>query len=172
MGDFEWAQSQFDILKASTSKLIANDALDLSVFIMDNLGLDTTEVALRMYSQADLLVFQNRFEEAFEKIDSLIDGFPKHSLNDDILYLKAQIFKKKRDYEAAAANLQNIVDNHREEIRADNALFELAELYEIQLGDKEKAQSLYETLFIDFSSSTFAVEARKKYRILRGDNIQ
>ncbi len=172
MGDFEWAQSQFDILKASTSKLIANDALDLSVFIMDNLGLDTTEVALRMYSQADLLVFQNRFDEAFVKIDSLIDLFPEHSLKDDILYLKAQIYKKKRDYEEAAVNLEEIVENHKEEIRADNALYELAEIYEIHLGDKEKAQSLYETLFIDFSSSTFAVEARKKYRILRGDNIQ
>jgi tetratricopeptide (TPR) repeat protein len=172
MGDFEWAQSQFDILKASTSKLIANDALDLSVFIMDNLGLDTTEVALKMYSEADLLVFQNRFEEAFGKIDSLIQAFPEHSLKDDILYLKAQIYKKKRNYEAAATNLEEIVDNHKEEIRADNALYELAEIYELHLGDKEKAQALYETLFIDFSSSTFAVEARKKYRILRGDNIQ
>ncbi|MEM9821036.1 MAG: hypothetical protein AAF985_08185 [Bacteroidota bacterium] len=38
-GDFQWAQTQFDILKASTSKLIANDALDLSIFILDNLGL-------------------------------------------------------------------------------------------------------------------------------------
>lgn len=172
MGDFEWAQSQFDILKASTSKLIANDALDLSVFIMDNLGLDTTELALKMYSEADLLVFQNRFDEAFGKIDSLMDVFPDHSLKDDILYLKAQIYKKKRDYAQAAVNLEEIVQNHKEEIRADNALFELAELYETQLDDKEKAQALYETLFIDFSSSTFAVEARKKYRILRGDNIQ
>jgi tetratricopeptide (TPR) repeat protein len=172
MGDFEWAQSQFDILKASTSKLIANDALDLSVFIMDNLGLDTTEIALKMYSQADLLVFQNRFDEAFDKIDSLIQAFPDHSLKDDILYLKAQIYKKKREYEQAATNLEEIVESHKEEIRADNALYELAELYELHLGDKEKAQSLYETLFIDFSNSTFAVEARKKYRILRGDNIQ
>ncbi len=172
MGDFEWAQSQFDILKASTSKLIANDALDLSVFIMDNLGLDTTETALRMYSEADLLVFQNRFDEAFTKIDSLIDGFPQHALKDDIIYLKAQIFKKKRNYSDAAAYLEQIVENHKDEIRADNALFELAEIYELHLGNKEKAQSLYETLFIDFSNSTFAVEARKKYRILRGDKIQ
>ncbi|NNE26713.1 MAG: tetratricopeptide repeat protein, partial [Saprospiraceae bacterium] len=41
-GNFEWAQAQFDILKAATSRLIANDAIDLSVFIMDNMGLDTT----------------------------------------------------------------------------------------------------------------------------------
>lgn len=172
MGDFEWAQSQFDILKASTSKLIANDALDLSVFIMDNLGLDSTITAMKLYSEADLLVFQNRFDEAFSKIDSLSEEFPQHALKDDILYLRAQIFKKQRKYEDAADALQSIIDNHKEEIRADNALFELAEMYEGQLANKEKAKALYETLFIDFSNSTFAVEARKRYRILRGDNIQ
>lgn len=171
-GDFQWAQAQFDILKSSTSKLIANDALDLSVFIMDNLGLDTTETALKLYADADLLVFQNRFGEAFAKMDSLKTSFPNHSLGDDVLYLKAQIQKKKRNYEEAAALLQEIVDNHPDEIRADNALFQLAGLYENQLEQPSKAQELYETLFIDYSNSTLAVEARKRYRILRGDDIQ
>ncbi|MCB0707548.1 MAG: tetratricopeptide repeat protein [Saprospiraceae bacterium] len=170
-GDFEWAQAQFEILKASTSKLIANDALDLSIFIMDNLGLDTTAESLGLYAQADLLIFQNRFEEAFSKLDELLVKFPEHSLYDDVLYSKAHIYRKKREYEMAASYYQQIIDNYGEEIRADNALFELAELYENQLGNPEKAQSLYEILFIDYSGSTFAVEARKRFRRLRGDNI-
>jgi TolA-binding protein len=171
-GDFQWAQAQFDILKSSTSKLIANDALDLSVFIMDNLGLDTTETAIKLYADADLLVFQNRFEAAFAKMDSLQAAFPGHSLGDDVLYLKAKIQKKQRNYEQAAALLQEIIDNHSDEIRADNAIYELAELYEQQLAQPSKAQALYETLFIDYSNSTLAVEARKRYRKLRGDDIQ
>lgn len=170
-GDFQWAQTQFDILKASTSRLIANDALDLSVFIMDNLGLDTTATALITYSQAELLVFQNKFDEAFDKMDSLLIAFPEHSLQDDVLYLKANVFMKKREYEKAATLYQTIVEKYNEEIRADNALFALAELYETQLNDLEKAKTLYETLFIDYSGSTFAVEARKRFRKLRGDNI-
>ncbi len=171
-GDFQWAQAQFDILKSSTSKLIANDALDLSVFIMDNLGLDTTETALKLYADADMLVFQNRFEAAFEKMDSLRQAFPNHTLGDDVLYLKAKIHQKKRSYEQAAALYQEIVDNHSDEIRADNALFKLAELYETHLQQPSKAQELYETLFIDYSNSTLAVEARKRYRKLRGDTVQ
>ena len=171
-GDFQWAQAQFDILKSSTSKLIANDALDLSVFIMDNLGLDTTETALKLYADADLLVFQNRFEAAFAKMDSLRTNFPGHSLGDDVLYLRAKIQKKKRNYEQAAALLQEIMDNHPDEIRADNAIYELAALYEQHLAQPSKAQALYETLFIDYSNSTLAVEARKRYRKLRGDDIQ
>ena len=171
-GDFQWAQAQFEVLKASTSKLIANDALDLSVFIMDNLGLDTTAQALTLYSQADLLVFQNRFADAFQKMDTLLQEFPEHALEDDVLYLKAQIYSKKREYEKAAETYQRIVENYSDGIRADNSLFRLAGLYENQLNDLEKAKSLYETLFIDYSGSTFAVEARKRFRILRGDDIQ
>jgi tetratricopeptide (TPR) repeat protein len=170
-GDFQWAQAQFDILKASTSKLIANDALDLSVFIMDNLGLDTTDRALRLFAEADLLTFQNRFDEAFAKLDSLLATFPKHSLDDDVLYARARIHSKLRDYSKAVELYQIIVDKYPEEIRADNALFELADLYENQLNDVNKAMQYYEKIFMDYSGSTFAVEARKRFRKLRGDNI-
>jgi tetratricopeptide (TPR) repeat protein len=170
-GDFQWAQAQFDILKAATSRFIANDALDLSVFIMDNLGLDTSDVALKLYADAELLVFQNRFAEAFQKLDTLRRDFADHTLQDDLLYLEAQIHKKKGQYELAAQKLTEIVEKHGEEIRADNALYELGQLYEHQLNDKEKASHYYETLFIDFSGSTLAVEARKRYRALRGDVI-
>jgi len=171
-GDFQWAQAQFDILKASTSKLIANDALDLSVFIMDNLNLDTTSAAISLYSGAEMLVFQNRFEDAFAKLDTLRREFPEHSLQDDILYLEAQIYEKKRDYVKAAALYQEIVDKYPQEIRADNALFAMAQLYETRLNDLEKAQALYEKVFIDYSGSVFAVDARKRYRFLRGDKMQ
>lgn len=170
-GDFQWAQAQFDVLKASTSKLIANDALDLSVFIMDNLGLDSTVAALNLYAEADLLVFQNQFDEAFLKLDTLLYEYPEHALEDDVLYLKAKIYQKQREFEQAAEALKRIIDKHPEEIRADNAIFQLGELYELHLGDIEKAKTLYETLFIDYSGSTYAVEARKRYRRLRGDDV-
>lgn len=171
-GDFQWAQAQFDILKASTSKFISNDALDLSVFIMDNLGLDTTATALSLYAQADLLVFQNRFQEAFQKLDTLLKSFPAHALEDDVLYLKSKIYQKMRDYDQQATLLQRIADSYPEEIRADNALFELATLYQTHLNDAEKAKTLFEKIFLEYASSTFAVEARKQFRILRGDKIQ
>ena len=171
-GDFQWAQAQFDVLKASTSKLIANDALDLSIFIMDNLGLDTTNRSLQLYAEADLLVFQNKFDDAFLKLDSLAREFPKHSLQDDILYTKSKIYFKKRDYKKAAEMLQKIVDEHIGEIRADNALFELAEMNEKQFNNPEKAKELYERIFTEFSGSTFAIDARKRFRKLRGDDVQ
>ena len=171
-GDFEWAQSQFDVLKASSSRLIANDALDLSVFIIDNLGLDTTTLALQTYADAELLVFQNRFDEAFAKLDELRTAFPGHDLEDDIVYLKGNVFVKLRRYGEAAAAYQAVLDGYPESIRLDNSLWKLANLYENQLGDPEKAKTLYETLFMDYSGSILAVEARKKFRELRGDALK
>ncbi|MBP6825984.1 MAG: tetratricopeptide repeat protein [Saprospiraceae bacterium] len=171
-GDFQWSQAQFDVLKASTSKLIANDALDLSVFIMDNLNLDTTAEAISLYSAAELLVFQNRFAEAFLKLDTLRSKFPEHSLQDDILYLEAQVFEKKREYEKAAALYKEVAEKYPEDIRADNSLYKLAQIYEFKLNDAEKAKPLYEKIFMDYSGSVFAVDARKRFRILRGDKVQ
>jgi tetratricopeptide (TPR) repeat protein len=170
-GDFEWAKAQFNVLKAATSKLISNDAIDMDVFIMENMGMDSSTEALAYYSQAELLVFQNRFAESFIKLDSLRKAFPDHSLEDDIYYLKAQVFRKIRQYDKAIEAYEKIVANYSDQIRADNALFEMAGLYEGPLKDKEKAKGLYEKLFTDFSGSTLAVEARKRFRILRGDKL-
>lgn len=170
-GDFEWAQEQFKILKGATSKLISNDAIDMSVFILDNLGMDTTEVTLQLFAQAELLTFQNKYEEALKYLDSINILFPEHSLDDDVLYNKAHIFRKQRKTQEMIDMYQKIIEKYPEEIRADNAIYELAELYETKLNDPEKAKGLYEKLFLDYSSSTFAVEARKRFRRLRGDEL-
>lgn len=171
-GDFEWAQTQFNVLKASTSKLISNDALDLSVFIMDNLNSDTTTDAMQLYATAEMLVFQNRFEEAFLRLDSIKNGYPENTLQDDILYLEAQIFEKKRDYTRASELYAQVAEKYPEDIRADNALYALAVLYEEKLNEPDKAKDLYEKIFLDYSGSVFAVDARKRFRILRGDKVQ
>lgn len=171
-GDFEWSQAQFDILKASTSKLISNDAIDRSVFIMDNMGIDSIVEPLQMYAATELLLFQNKYGEALGKLDTIKHLYGNHALRDDILYMEANIYKKLKDYDRAVKAYDEIITLHSEEIRCDNAIYELGLLYEQQLNEKEKAMELYEKLFIDFSNSTYAVDARKRYRILRGDEIQ
>jgi tetratricopeptide (TPR) repeat protein len=170
--DFDWAHTQFKVLKASTSKLIANDAMDMSVFIMDNFNLDTTHEAMGFFAQAELLIFQNRHQEALLKLDTLTARFPFHSLEDDVYYLKARIYVSERDYERAATLLNRIVDEFPEDIWADNALFKLGELYEGPLRNIDKAMAYYERIFTDYSGSTFAVDARKNFRRLRGDAVQ
>jgi tetratricopeptide (TPR) repeat protein len=171
-GDFEWSQAQFDILKASTSKLISNDAIDRSIFILDNMGTDSIVVPLQMYAETELLIFQNKYDEALAKLAEIKNTYVVHPLRDDILYLEANIFKNRKDLDSAIKAYNEVITLHPDEIRCDNAIFELAELYDIYLKDTTKAMELYEKLFIDYSNSTFAVEARKRFRKLRGDEIQ
>src|SRR4030095_53806 len=92
MGDFDWSQAQLDILKGSTSELVANDALALSVFLTDNMGLDTTSIPMKMYAHGDLLIFQNKFDDAIKTLDSVSAEFPDNSLDDDVLFAKGRIY--------------------------------------------------------------------------------
>lgn len=171
-GDFEWAQAQLDILKGSTSELISNDAIELSVFIMEHLNLDTTAKPMALFARADLLRYQNEIEAAFEVMDSVALQFEGHGLLDDIYFAKAEVFIKKGDYPKAVSLLERIIEEYKEGILVDNALFTLGELYEQRLEQPDKAMAYYQQILFDHSASTFSVEARKRYRRLRGDDVQ
>lgn len=169
-GDFEWAQGQLDVLKSSTSELIANDALHLSVLITENNPpADSNTTPLSMYARADLLEFQNKDLEALQVLDSIETTFPKHPLMDNILMERARIAKKRQEYNEAAMLLQKVVTNYGEDVLADDALFHLAGIYETFFKNKEEAKRFYEQLIVKYPGSTFVNEARKNFRRLRGD---
>jgi len=168
-GDFEWAQTQLAVLKASTTELIANDALDLSVFITDHLGLDTTNRTMEMYARGDLLFVQNRVDDAMLTLDSINVAYPGHALTDDILMQRAKINIKQRNYDKAVVFLNTLLLDFGEEILADDATFMLGELYDIYIKDPEKALDYYQSVILDYTGSLHTVEARKRYRRLRGD---
>lgn len=170
-GDFEWSQGQLDALKASTSKLISNDAIDLSLLITDNFNMDTTTAPMMMYARADLLAYQNRFTECIVTLDSILTEYPSHTLTDEIKMLKASIYVKEGKFDLARDLYQNIVDLHFADITADDALFKLALLEEQVYQDKTKAMALFEKLITDFPASLYVVEARKHFRALRGDDL-
>jgi tetratricopeptide (TPR) repeat protein len=171
MGDFEWSQAQLDVLKSATTELVANDALALSVFITDNMGLDTTPEPMKMYARADLLIFQNRFDEAVKSLDSLTDEYPNHALHDDVLFEKGRIYLKQQQFTEAAAMFDMIDENYSFDLLGDDALFQLAELEQNYLNDKDKAMELYKQILTKYKGSIYTVEARKRYRQLRGDEL-
>ncbi len=171
VGDFEWSQAQLDILKGSTSELISNDALELSVFITDNMGLDTTLYPMMMYARAQLLEFQKKYGDAINTMDSVINIYPGHGLADDILFSKAKIKIKEQKFQEALPFLEEVLKWHAEDLLGDDATYMLAQLYDKQLKDPEKAQQLYQDLIFNFKDSIYIVEARKRFRQLRGDQL-
>ena len=171
-GDFQWAQTQLKVLKSSTSQLIANDALDLSLLISNNTANDSIQDALKTYAKADLLAFQNKNIQAIDTLNLVLRNFKGHAIEDDALFKQAELFIKTEDYSLAKLNYLKIIQNIPESILTDDACFQLAELYNSKLNDPEKAKEMYQKIIFEFPSSIYLVDARKKYRKLRGDNIQ
>ena len=168
LGEFEWAKAQLDILKTATTQLIANNALELSLLIQDN-TVDSVEDALKLFAKADLLYQQNKFNEAFIYLDSIITEFPKHALTDDIAFKKAQIYTKQKEYNQAIKFYTIVINEHGSDILGDNALLNLAIIYEKNLNNIDEAKKNYEKFIENYGSSIFINEIRKRYRFLRGD---
>ncbi len=169
-GDFLWAKAQLDVLKASTSKLIANDAMELSLLITDNIGEDSTKTPLTLFSKAQLLSFQHRYDESLSTMDSVNVQFPLNSLGDDILYEKYRIAYARHQYDTAATFLLKVLEQFPNDILVDNALLDLGKLYEEQLNNKDKAMEYFQKLLFEQTGSIFVPEAREHFRRLRGDH--
>ncbi|MDP1799714.1 MAG: tetratricopeptide repeat protein [Bacteroidota bacterium] len=170
-GDFAWAKTQADVLKGATTKLIANDALNLSLIITDAIGVDTNDVPLRLFASAELMSVQHKYNEAIARMDSINLLFSTNTLGDDINYSKAQIYMSLGKYAEAEAMYKNILEYYGTELYGDDAQFKLAELYEKNLNDKEKAKASYQDVLTKYPGSIYTVEARKRFRELRGDNL-
>lgn len=169
--DFKWAKSQLKVLKGSASQLIANDAADLFLTISDNEPKDSIPTGLSKYAKADLLAFQNKNDEAIAVLDSVIVDFKGQSIEDEALFKKGKILIKQKRYNEAISNFSNIIALDKEGIYVDDVCYKMAELYNNELNNKEKAKEYYQKVIFDHPNSIYLVDARKKYRKLRGDNI-
>lgn len=170
-GDFIWAQSQLNVLKESTSKLIANDAMKLSILITDNLGLDSNYTAMTQFAKADLLLAQHKYSEAFVKYDSVVKFFPFHGLADEILMRKAQAWQEQGEWEKAIPLLEKVYTEHPQDITADDAIFQLAKIYDDHLFNTEKAMEWYRKILFEYKGSLHIVESRERFRALKGGEL-
>ena len=170
-GDFDWAEAQLKILKSSTSQLIANDALDLKLLISDNKYEDSLQTALKYYAKADLYAFQNKTDDAISLLDKILEEHKTENIISQTLFQQAKLYEKKKQYTKAEANYQEIITNYSDGILADDAHYYLAELYNTHLAKPEQAKELYEKIIFEHQDSIYFIEARKKFRMLRGDSI-
>lgn len=173
-GDFEVAQAQLDVLKRSTSKLISNDAIDLSLLITDNLSLDTTDIVMRMYAKAEMLAYQRKYIEALSLYDSLINKYQFHSLVDEALFEKYKIYYELEDFDNCIFALNKILDYSLNDILADDATYFLAKIYDEKINDINLALLNYNIIIEKFQGSIYYDFSRKKIRsiqIKQNDNL-
>ncbi len=169
-GDFDWALQQLKVLKASTTQLIANDALDLHLLINDHIKEDSLHIALKKYAKADLLAFQHKTKESIVVLSDILEMHKGDKIEDDALFLQAQLFDQQENYKAAIKNYKTIIKNLKESIFTDDAHYHLAKIY-LKLANEKAAKKEYEVILFYHPDSIYFVPAQKKYRKLRGDDI-
>ena len=170
-GDFDWALTQLKVLRGSTSQLMANDAMQLSLLISDNSLEDSTQTALKKYAQADLLGYQKKTKDAIAVLDDILLRHKGEKIEDEALLKQAQLLESIADYETAEFNYLKILTFYGDGILADDAHFALAELYRNVLDQPAKAKEQYEKIIYNFQDSYYFPQARKNFRSLRGDSI-
>ncbi|MGY4535704.1 tetratricopeptide (TPR) repeat protein [Mucilaginibacter sp. UYNi724] len=168
-GDFNWARRQLDILKAATTQLIANDALNLSLLISDNLHADSSGNALKIYARADLQIFAEQPAKAMITLDSIDKKYPGNALEADILMAKARILIQQKEFANAVVILKTISEKHTDDLWADDAVYMLGDIYETKLNDANIAKSYYQKIITNYPASLWINDARKRFRVLRGD---
>jgi tetratricopeptide (TPR) repeat protein len=175
-GNFKLAQEHLDILKQATTREIANDALALSLLIKENLLHDSTGAALKEFAEIELTLSQHNIETALKRISNLQQGYNVQgeavtvsAILDDLYWLEADIHLKNGRFELAIEVLQKIIDQFPDDVWADDAFFKQGEIYDIHLKDREKAMDTYFQFLTKFPNSVHTAQARKRYRILRGD---
>ena len=171
-GDFNWAQIQLDVLKKSATQLIANDAMYLSLMIKDNSLEDSTQTALRHYARADLFSLQGKEEEAILILENLLLNHKGEKIEDEALLKLGELYEVKKAYAKAEKNYQILIEYYNEDILADDAYYKLAQLYETKLNQPQRAKECYEAIIDHYEDSIYFIEARKKFRRLRGDEIE
>ena len=170
-GDFKWALTQLKVLRGSTSQLMANDAMQLSLLISDNSLEDSTQTALKKYAKADLLAYQNKIDDAIIVLDDILQNHKGEKIEDDALLKQGELHLKRANYEAAEYNYIKIIEFYPNGILADDAYFALGELYQNKLNQPKKAQAQFEKIIYNYQDSYFFPQARKNFRMLRGDAI-
>jgi len=171
-GDFKWAQSQLKVLKKSTSQRISNDALDLNLLILDNTANDSIHTALKIYAKADLLRFQNRKTDAIELLEQLLVDHKGHAIEDEALFELAQLKTAEKNFEQAIAYYSKLIEINKTDILVDDAVYNIGLIYLNKLDKPTEATKYFEDIIFNYPSSIFLVEARKKYRKIRGDDLQ
>lgn len=167
--DFDWTFQQVKVLKQSSSLLIANDAIALFLLISDN-SQDSTRTALTAYAKADFLLYQKKKDEALNGFLSILEKFKGDNIEDEALLKVGQILEEKKDYLKALKYYKNIIENHKESVFMDEALFYSAEIFNKKLNDTLQAKPLYEKVIFEHPDSVFYTEAQLEYRKIRGDN--
>ncbi len=165
--EFEWAKSQIDILKASTSKLIANDAIELSIHLYEAWSeIDSTQKELKTFATAMLRFDQQRFDECLNYLDTLTRAANSY-LVVEAVNLKAKILIDRAKYADAVELLTSTISKYSYETNIDRSIYLAGSLMLEKLAKTREGIDLLTRLLKNHPSSIYVIEARQKIQQYR-----
>ena len=124
---------------------------------------------MKLFSKADMLFAQKQYTSATKLYDSVFNNFKNHSLNDEILFRKANIKIKQNNYLEAIKYLKQLEKKYPSSILLDNSLFLIGCIYQEKIKDQELAKKYFRTLLFHYPGSLYLSDARQRFRKLAGN---
>jgi hypothetical protein len=165
-GDIPWAKTQWEVLKTSTSKKIANDALARTQLLDEILAEDSTGASLRPFARAELLRAERSEAAAGRILDSLTRALPtSNPLYFHTALAWARWNRDQGNAEQTEAAYRPLVDWPERHALGDDALWEWAQIVANSGGSRaDEARALYLRLMETYPDSYWSELARQRYR--------
>ncbi len=179
--NLDFMQGEFDTALEKLHKITAkiaqrkgeqpfvNDALELMFLIEENQA--ESKEALVVYGQAQKQRVQRKLADAVKSLQGIVSNYPTASILDESLFDLGELESERGNYAAAIGYFQGLLDNHPESLHNELAQKRIAEVYETELGDSQKAYQAYEQLLIKYPSSIYLEEVRQKLRELQSRQL-
>ncbi len=166
---FDSALAKLQMISANANTDLANDALQLLYFVQENKS--TAQAGLAAFAKADLLMRQRKYSEALLRFQELTRQYSTALLVDDGMMKIGELHLFLNRTDEALEVLRRITRDMPTSILRDRAQMRTGEIYENRLKDKQKAIEAYEAVLINYPTSLYLEEARKRIRLLRGDTL-
>ncbi len=168
IGNFDSSIAKLDSIITDANSDFANDAIALHSLISEN---GSNNAALKLFAKAELQSLGKDKNAALSAYRSIPETYPSATIADESVLRAVDILLQLKKPSDALAMLQNMQEKMMTSPLLDKAAFREAEIIEVIMKDKPKAQRMYEDFLERFPKSSLTTDARKRARALRGDSF-
>lgn len=162
-GEIDSSKSVMDNIDAVPNSEVKNDILEFNAFLNKNQNINA---ALSLYSQAELLEFQERYEDAIQKFRESEKLSSGSNLEELAILSIAQIFFNKKDYASSQSEYESILDKFPNSIYLDLVYFRIGQNMALS-GKIDDAMHTLTKIIVNFPKSIYYEDARILIRQLR-----
>jgi tetratricopeptide (TPR) repeat protein len=161
-GDIPWAKTQLEVLLKSTSKEIANDALENALLIAANSVEDTLYEGLQLLRVPMLYEIMGQQQKALDAYNKIENILLANEVYDDLLYKKGKLLLSMGYFQEAKQSFLVLQNAAGEGMWKEEGYFYFAKAA-FELDPNSSKEALMEYL-INYPNGFYTEQARRMYR--------